>query len=70
MKKLFGINYIELDEENTVNSLMQEIQTPPFGYPKKMIIVKNSCLFQKETKKKVSGLKELRDTLEKYLKEN
>lgn len=49
---------------------MQEIQTPPFGYDKKMIIVKNSGLFKKETKKKVSGLKELREKLEKYLKEN
>ncbi len=75
IKKLFGerivgINYIELDEESIQNSLMQEIQTPSFGYSKKMIIVKNSGLFKKETKKKGSGLKELRDNLEKYLKEN
>ena len=35
-----------------------------------MIIIKNSGLFKKETKKKVAGLKELRETLEKYLKEN
>lgn len=75
LKKLFGdlqvgINYIELDDENVISSLMQEIQTPPFGYDKKMIIVKNSGLFRKETKKKVTGLKELRDTLEKYLKNN
>ena len=65
-----GINYIELDEENFINNLMLEIQTPSFGYPKKMIIAKNTGLFKKETKKKVTGLKELRDTLEKYLKEN
>ena len=65
-----GINYIELDEETLINNLMPEIQTPPFGYPKKMIVVKNSGLFKKETKKKTSGLKELRDTLETYLKEN
>lgn len=75
LKKLFGdlqvgINYIELDDENVISSLMQEIQTPPFGYDKKMIVVKNSGLFKKETKKKVTGLKELRDTLEKYLKDN
>lgn len=49
---------------------MPEIQTPPFGYAKKIIVVKNSGLFRKETKKKVSGLKELRDTLEKYLEDN
>lgn len=75
LRKLFGelqkgINYIELDDENVISSLMQEIQTPPFGYDKKMIVVKNSGLFKKETKKKVTGLKELRDTLEKYLKDN
>ena len=35
-----------------------------------MIVVKNSGLFKKETKKKVSGLKELRDNLEKYLEDN
>lgn len=49
---------------------MPELQTPPFGYAKKMIVVKNSGLFKKETKRKVPGLKELRETLEKYLKEN
>lgn len=75
IKKLFGeiqkgINYIELDDENYINALMPEIQTPPFGYDKKMIIVKNSGLFKKETKKKTAGLKELRETLEKYLKTN
>lgn len=64
-----GINYIELDDENFVNLLMQEIQTPAFGYNKKMIIVKNSGLLKKEAKKKTAGLKELRDTLEEYLKE-
>ena len=75
IKKLFGerqlgINYIELDDENFINSLMPEIQTPPFGYDRKMIVIKNSGVLKKETKKKVAGLKELRDTLEKYLKEN
>lgn len=75
IKKLFGetvvgINYVELDDENVINSLMPEIQTPPFGFEKKLIIIKNSGLFKKETKKKVAGLKELRDNLEQYLKDN
>lgn len=61
---------MELDDENVVSSFMQEVQTPPFGYQRKMIVVKNSGLFKKETKKKVSGLKELRDSLEKYIKDN
>ena len=75
IKKLFGekvqgINYVELDEENLIKLLMQEIQTPPFGYEKKLIIVKNSGIFKKETKRKVTGLKELRDELEEYLKKH
>ncbi len=49
---------------------MQELQMPCFGYNRKMIIVKNSGLFKKETKKKVSNTKEIRDNIEKYLKEN
>ena len=63
MKNNFGINYIELDEETAINALMPEIQTPPFGFEKKLIIVKNVGIFKKETKKKVQGLKELRDNL-------
>lgn len=44
---------------------------PCFGYDKKLIVVKNSGLFKKETKKRgVSNLKETRDNLEKCLKEN
>ena len=46
-----GINYIQLDE-NSVSSLISELQTPAFGYPKKLIIVKNEKLFQKDTKSK------------------
>ena len=49
---------------------MQELQMPCFCYEKKMIIVKNSGLFKKETKKKTTNTKEIRDNLEKYLKEN
>ena len=75
IKKLFGecvpgINYIELDEESVIKSLMSEIKTPPFGYNKKLIVIKNSGLFKKETKKKINGLKELRDELSNYLEEN
>ena len=75
IKRLFGdritgINYIELDEETT-GSLMQELETPSFGYPKKMIIVKNSGLFKKETKKRgTASIKDIRDELEQYFKKN
>ena len=51
IKKLFGemilgINYIQIDETN-IDSLISEIQTPAFGFPKKLIIVKDEELFKK-----------------------
>ena len=50
---------------------MQEIQMPCFGYAKKMIVVKNSGIFKKETKKRgTASVKKLREELEKYLTEN
>ena len=44
IKKLFGetvkgINYIQIDESN-VNQLIADIETPSFGYEKKLIIAK------------------------------
>jgi len=55
IKKLFGdvilgINYIQIDDTN-VNTLINEISMPAFGYEKKLIVVKNSKLFAKEGKK-------------------
>ena len=41
-----GINYINIDETN-INELISDIQTPAFGYPKKLIIVKNSEILKK-----------------------
>lgn len=42
-----GINYIQIDE-NTTQNIISEIETPAFGYPKKMIVVRNSKLFAKK----------------------
>ena len=36
-----GINFIEIDE-TSLHSLISEMETPPFGYEKKLIIVKNA----------------------------
>lgn len=69
-EKIAGINYIELDEE-TIGNLMQEIQTPSFGYPKKMIVVKNSGIFKKDTKKRgIASVKNIREEVENYFKYN
>lgn len=46
-----GINYIQLDEKN-VEGLISDIETPAFGYSKKLIIIKNSGLLKKETRGK------------------
>ena len=45
-EKILGINYIQIDEQN-IESLIPELQTPAFGFHKKLIIVKNSGLFKK-----------------------
>ena len=51
IKKLFGdmingINYIQIDEDNA-KEIISDIETPAFGYPRKLIIAKNTGLFQK-----------------------
>ena len=42
-----GINYIQIDESNA-NNVISDIETPAFGYERKMIIVKNANLMQKK----------------------
>ena len=69
-EKVTGINYVILDETNIYN-IISDIETPAFGYEKKLIIVKNAGLFKKDTKRKtkndISGLK---DKLNNYIKNN
>lgn len=42
-----GINFIQVDEKN-VNNIIQDIETPAFGFDKKLIIAKNCNLFIKK----------------------
>ena len=74
IKKLFGelilgINYIQINETN-INSLIADIETPAFGYSKKLIIVKNSTLFKKERKGLANQNKELTNKIANYINEN
>ena len=51
IKKLFGetvngINYIQIDNTN-VSEIIADIETPAFGYPQKLIVAKDTGLFQK-----------------------
>lgn len=68
IKKIFGetslgINYIILDENN-IDSLISNIETPAFGYEKKLIVIKNSNLFRKDTKSPI------KEAFKKYAQEN
>lgn len=74
IKKLFGactkgINYIMLDETN-LGELISDIETPAFGYPKKLIIARNTGLFSSEGKRKNSDVTSLRERINDYIKNN
>ena len=69
-----GINYIQIDETN-VEELISDLETPAFGFSKKLIIVKNTGLFKKEkktaTKKETkNGKLTLAEKVAKYVQEN
>ena len=64
---LQGINYVIIDE-NLINDLIYNIESPAFGYDKKLILVKNSGLFKKDGRKK-SGTP-IQETVSKYINEN
>lgn len=64
---LQGINYVIIDE-SLVNDLIYDIESPAFGYDKKLIVVKDSGLFKKDGRKK-SGTP-IQETVAKYINEN
>lgn len=64
-----GINFILIDETN-VNQLITDIETPAFGYEKKLIIARNTGLLKKEGKRKSVELTKLKEKINKYIKEN
>lgn len=67
-----GINFIQIDESN-VQELIADLETPAFGYEKKLIIAKNTGLFKKEKKTakgpEVAQIK-LSNKIAEYLIEN
>lgn len=59
INKLFGetingINYIQIDDTN-ITEIIADIETPAFGYPQKLIIAKNTGLFQKAKRGKAEA---------------
>ncbi len=74
IKNLFGecvkgINYITIDETNC-NQLISDLETPSFGYQKKLIIARNTGLLKKEGKRKNAELSQLKEKIVNYLNEN
>lgn len=65
-----GINYIVIDENN-IQELIADIETPAFGYSTKLIIARNTGIFKREVKGRSGGAsKELKDKINEYLKSN
>ena len=65
-----GINYIVIDENN-IEELIADIETPAFGYPNKLIIARDTGIFKREGKGRTGGAsKELKDKINDYLKSN
>lgn len=62
-----GMNYIQIDETST-KDIISNIESPAFGYEKKLIIVKNSGLFKKDGRKKQED--PLQEEIANYIKEN
>ena len=72
IKKIFGemlqgINYILLDS-SSINDLIYDIESPAFGFDKKMIIIKDSGLFKKDGRKKVGS--PIQETIAEYIQNN
>lgn len=64
-----GINEIKLDETN-ISTILSDIETPAFGYEKKLIIARNTGLFKKEGRKKNGMNTELINKVADYIKES
>lgn len=75
---ILGINFIQIDDTN-VEELISDLETPAFGFGKKLIIAKNTGLFKKEKKttkadtkkKKVDDTKlPLNEKIARYIQKN
>lgn len=74
IKSLFGevvkgINFISIDETN-MSELISNIETPAFGYEKKIIVARNTGLLKKEGKRKNSEISKLKEKINEYIKDN
>ena len=66
---MLGINYIQRDDTN-IEELIPDLQTPAFGFEKKLIIVKDTDLLKKQSKKKAQIIIEKIEKISNYITEN
>ena len=64
-----GINFILIDDTN-IQELISDIETPAFGYEKKLIIARNTNILKREGKRKNAEITKQREKLDEYIKEN
>ncbi len=74
IKKLFGelvlgINFIQINETN-IDTLISNIETPAFGYSKKLIIVKDSGVLKKSKRGESKLANEITDRIAQYISNN
>ena len=65
----YGINYIQINETN-LEEVISNLETPAFGFEKKLVVIKNSGLFQKEGKRVNATLKEIKEKIVSYFTQN
>lgn len=64
-----GINYIQIDDTN-YQTLIAELETPAFGYEKKLIVARNTKLVGKDGRKKNIELSNTREKVKAFIEEN
>ena len=74
IKKTFGelkegLNYIKIQNPNS-DAIIAELQTPPFGFEKKLIIIRESELLKKQGKKKNQVIQDEVEKIASYIDEN
>ncbi len=74
IKKLFGelkegLNYIKIEDSNASN-IIAELQTPPFGFSKKLIVIKETELLKKQCKKKNQFLQNEVNKMADFIQDN
>jgi len=68
-ERMIGINFVRIDDTN-IHSLIADIETPAFGYEKKLLIARNTGIFKKEGRKKNAVQEALLEKISQYLEEH